>query len=41
MEYLPGVPVSSSPPAIAFGKNVNPPNVSPLTQEIFAETSFK
>ncbi len=41
MEYLPGVPISSSPPAIAFAKNVNPPNVSPLTQEVFAETSFK
>ncbi|MFC8392153.1 ABC transporter substrate-binding protein [Streptomyces sp. NPDC057238] len=41
MEYIPGVPISSSPPAIAFGKNVNPPNVSPLTQEVFAETSFK
>ncbi|GAA1007612.1 peptide ABC transporter substrate-binding protein [Streptomyces sp. F-3] len=41
MEYLPGLPISSSPPAIAFGKNVNPPKVSPLTQEIFAEASFK
>ncbi|MET9428683.1 MULTISPECIES: ABC transporter substrate-binding protein [unclassified Streptomyces] len=41
MEYLPGLPVSSSPPAIAFGKNVNPPKVSPLTQENFAEASFK
>ncbi|MEU0578201.1 ABC transporter substrate-binding protein [Streptomyces griseoincarnatus] len=41
MDYLPGVPISSSPPAIAFGKNVNPPNVSPLTQEVFAEASFK
>jgi peptide/nickel transport system substrate-binding protein len=41
MEYLPGVPVSSSPPAIAFGKNVVPPKVSPLTQENFAEVSFK
>ncbi|MFG3351410.1 ABC transporter substrate-binding protein [Streptomyces sp. NPDC048001] len=41
MEYLPGLPISSSPPAIAFGKNVNPPNVSPLTQENFAEVSFK
>ncbi|WP_073947714.1 ABC transporter substrate-binding protein [Streptomyces kebangsaanensis] len=41
MDYLPGVPISSSPPAIVFGKNVNPPNVSPLTQEIFSETSFK
>ncbi|MGW0820784.1 ABC transporter substrate-binding protein [Streptomyces sp. NPDC002845] len=41
MDYLPGVPISSSPPAIAFAKNVNPPNVSPLTQENFAEVSFK
>ncbi|MEV0692334.1 ABC transporter substrate-binding protein [Streptomyces sp. NPDC050388] len=41
MDYLPGVPISSSPPAIAFAKNVNPPNVSPLTQEVFAEASFK
>ncbi|MFD4689457.1 ABC transporter substrate-binding protein [Streptomyces sp. NPDC058463] len=41
MEYLPGVPLSSSPPAIAFAKNVNPPKVSPLTQENFAEVSFK
>ncbi|WP_267244711.1 ABC transporter substrate-binding protein [Streptomyces sp. PR69] len=41
MEYLPGLPVSSSPPAIAFAKNVNPPKVSPLTQENFAEASFK
>ncbi|MFF8384690.1 ABC transporter substrate-binding protein [Streptomyces kanasensis] len=41
MEYLPGLPVSSSPPAIAFAKDVNPPKVSPLTQENFAEVSFK
>ncbi|MER7516370.1 ABC transporter substrate-binding protein [Streptomyces sp. NPDC126499] len=41
MEYLPGLPLTSSPPAIAFGKNVNPPKVSPLTQENFAEASFK
>ncbi|WP_282693198.1 ABC transporter substrate-binding protein [Streptomyces sp. CC208A] len=41
MEYLPGLPLSSSPPAIAFGKNVVPPKVSPLTQENFAEVSFK
>ncbi|GGT32734.1 ABC transporter substrate-binding protein [Streptomyces chromofuscus] len=41
MAYLPGVPISSSPPAIAFAKNVNPPKVSPLTQENFAEISFK
>ncbi|MDK1476042.1 ABC transporter substrate-binding protein [Streptomyces sp. 549] len=41
MDYLPGVPISSSPPSIAFAKNVNPPEVSPLTQENFAEASFK
>ncbi|MFV0133521.1 ABC transporter substrate-binding protein [Streptomyces sp. HMX87] len=41
MDYLPGLPISSSPPAIAFGKDVNPPKVSPLTQENFAEVSFK
>jgi peptide/nickel transport system substrate-binding protein len=41
MEYLPGVPISSSPPSIAFAENVNPPNVSPLTQEKFSEASFK
>jgi peptide/nickel transport system substrate-binding protein len=41
MDYLPGVPVSSSPPSIAFADNVNPPVVSPLTQENFAEVSFK
>ncbi|MGN9794736.1 ABC transporter substrate-binding protein [Streptomyces sp. NPDC054847] len=41
MEYVPGVPISASPPAIAFAKNVNPPKVSPLTQENFAEVSFK
>ncbi|UGY93741.1 ABC transporter substrate-binding protein [Streptomyces gobiensis] len=41
MDYLPGVPISSSPPAIAFAKDVNPPKLSPLTQENFAEASFK
>ncbi|MFP8903421.1 ABC transporter substrate-binding protein [Streptomyces atacamensis] len=41
MDYIPGVPVSSSPPSIAFAKDVNPPKVSPLTQENFAEVSFK
>jgi peptide/nickel transport system substrate-binding protein len=41
MDFLPGVPISSSPPSIAFAKNVNPPNVSPLTQEKFSEASFK
>ncbi|MEE1927379.1 ABC transporter substrate-binding protein [Streptomyces sp. TRM 70351] len=41
MEYVPGVPISSSPPSIAFSADVNPPEVSPLTQENFAEVTFK
>jgi peptide/nickel transport system substrate-binding protein len=41
MEFLPGVPISSSPPSIAFSPDVNPPAVSPLTEENFAEVSFK
>ncbi|MBQ0984558.1 ABC transporter substrate-binding protein [Streptomyces sp. F63] len=41
MDFLPGLPISSSPPSIAFAKDVNPPKVSPLTQENFAEVSFK
>ncbi|MDT0332077.1 ABC transporter substrate-binding protein [Nocardiopsis lambiniae] len=41
MEVLPGLPISSSPPSIAFAPNVNPPNVSPLTQENFAEGSWQ
>ncbi|SFD49065.1 ABC transporter substrate-binding protein [Streptomyces aidingensis] len=40
MDFLPGVPISSSPPSIAFSPDVNPPTVSPLTQEKFAEGSF-
>lgn len=41
MEELPGLPISSSPPSIVFSPDVNPPNVSPLTQEKFDEVSFK
>ncbi|CAM3625543.1 ABC transporter substrate-binding protein [Nocardiopsis gilva] len=41
MDYLPGLPISHSPPSIAFAPNVNPPAVSPLTQENFSEASFK
>ncbi|MFE9242873.1 ABC transporter substrate-binding protein [Nocardiopsis sp. NPDC006938] len=41
MDVLPGLPISSSPPSIAFSGDVNPPNVSPLTQENFAEASWK
>ncbi|MEV0644528.1 ABC transporter substrate-binding protein [Phytomonospora sp. NPDC050363] len=40
MELLPGVPLTSSPPSMAFAKNVKPPTTSPLTQENFAEVSF-
>lgn len=41
MDFLPGVPLSASPPSIAFAEDVNPPKVSPLTQENFSEASFK
>ncbi|WP_433700062.1 ABC transporter substrate-binding protein [Nocardiopsis sp. CA-288880] len=41
MEALPGLPLSSSPPSIAFAENVNPPQVSPLTQEKFFEASWQ
>lgn len=41
MDVLPGLPISSSPPSIAFSGDVNPPNVSPLTQENFSEASWK
>ncbi|MFI6574303.1 ABC transporter substrate-binding protein [Nocardiopsis sp. NPDC050513] len=41
MEILPGLPISSSPPSIAFAPNVDPPNVSPLTQEEFREASWQ
>nr|WP_221308703.1 ABC transporter substrate-binding protein [Nocardiopsis mwathae] len=40
MDYLPGLPISHSPPSIAFAPDVTPPAVSPLTQENFAEASF-
>ena len=41
MDVLPGLPISSSPPSIVFSSEVQPPNVSPLTQEMFAEASWK
>ncbi|GAA4910116.1 peptide/nickel transport system substrate-binding protein [Stackebrandtia albiflava] len=41
MEYVPGVPISHSPPSIAFSPDVNPPTTSALTQEQFAEISWK
>lgn len=40
MDYLPGLPISSSPPSIAFAPDVDPPETSPLTQEDFSETSW-
>ncbi|WP_199043712.1 ABC transporter substrate-binding protein [Glycomyces salinus] len=40
MEELPGLPISSSPPSIAFAPEVYPPDVSPLTQEDFSELYF-
>ncbi|GAB3645962.1 ABC transporter substrate-binding protein [Glycomyces tarimensis] len=41
MEELPGLPISHSPPSIAFAPNVYPPDVSPLTAENFAQVHFK
>lgn len=35
-EYLPGIPVSNSPPAIVFGKNISGIVPSPLTSEDFS-----
>ncbi|WP_026929955.1 ABC transporter substrate-binding protein [Glycomyces tenuis] len=40
MDQLPGLPISSSPPSIAFAPNVEPMEVSPLTQEDFSDLSF-
>ncbi|HEX2144342.1 MAG TPA: ABC transporter substrate-binding protein [Glycomyces sp.] len=40
MEELPGLPISSSPPSIAFAPNVYPPDVSPLTRESFSQVYF-
>ncbi|WP_017556856.1 ABC transporter substrate-binding protein [Nocardiopsis baichengensis] len=41
MDYLPGLPISHSPPSIVFSPDVEPPPVSPLTQEQFDQASFK
>ena len=41
MDFIPGVPISHSAPALAFADYVNPPETSPLTQENFAQASFK
>ncbi|MFG2104011.1 ABC transporter substrate-binding protein [Micromonospora echinaurantiaca] len=41
MDFLPGVPVSHSPPAIVFGKDVTGVKASPLTDERYANAEFK
>jgi peptide/nickel transport system substrate-binding protein len=41
MDFLPGVPVSHSPPAIVFGKDVTGVRPSPLTDERYANAEFK
>lgn len=41
MDFLPGLPISSSPPSIAFSADLNPPTTSPLTQEDFSEATWK
>ncbi|WP_028568852.1 ABC transporter substrate-binding protein [Salinispora tropica] len=40
MDFLPGVPISHSPPAIVFGKDVTGIKASPLTDERFAKAEF-
>ena len=40
-DYLPGLPISSSPPAIVFGKNVSGVVPSPLTAEDFSTAVVK
>ncbi|BCB80413.1 ABC transporter substrate-binding protein [Phytohabitans flavus] len=41
MEFLPGVPISHSPPALVLGKDVTGVKASPLTDERFATAEFK
>jgi peptide/nickel transport system substrate-binding protein len=40
MEYLPAIPISHSPPSIAFAKNVTGVKPSPLTAEVFNHAEF-
>jgi peptide/nickel transport system substrate-binding protein len=40
MEFLPGLPISHSPPSIAFAKNVTGVKPSPLTAEVFNHAEF-
>ena len=39
--FLPGVPISHSPPAIVLGKDVTGVKASPLTEERFVTAEFK
>jgi peptide/nickel transport system substrate-binding protein len=41
MDFLPGVPISHSPPAIVFGKDVTGVKASPLTDEHYETAEFK
>lgn len=40
MEFLPGLPISHSPPSIAFAKNLTGIKPSPLTSEVFHNAEF-
>ncbi|MEO3742282.1 ABC transporter substrate-binding protein [Plantactinospora sp. B5E13] len=40
MKFLPGVPISHSPPAIVFGKDVTGVKASPLTDERYSTAEF-
>ncbi|HEX6970325.1 MAG TPA: ABC transporter substrate-binding protein [Micromonosporaceae bacterium] len=40
MEFLPGLPISHSPPSIVFAKNVTGVKPSPLTAEVFNNARF-
>src|SRR5262249_50591138 len=41
MNFLPGVPISHSPPALVLGKDVPGVKPSPLTDERYATAEFK
>lgn len=41
MEFLPGVPISHSPPALVLGKDVIGVKASPLTDERYSTAEFK
>lgn len=40
MEFLPGLPISHSPPSIVFAPNVTGVKPSPLTSEVFVNAEF-